>query len=249
MEKISAVIITKNEEKNIAGCLKSLQGIADEIIVVDSFSTDRTKEICLEYGARFEVRTFTDYSDQKNFGNNLAQFPFIFSIDADEHVSEELKTSILEIKKSDGKSVYQVNRLTNYCGHWIRHSGWYPDAKLRLWRKGDAEWKGNVHETLVVAEGVQTKALHGDLLHYSFPNIATHVDRLNRYTDMMAQQMLDQGKKANIFKIIFSPIFDFLKKYFLQGGILDGYYGFVICIMSAYYRFLKYIKLRRLYEK
>lgn len=246
MEKISAVIITGNEEKNIGRCLASLQGIADEVIVIDSFSTDGTKNICEQYGAYFERKEFIDYSDQKNYANALAQYPIIFSIDADEELSEELKKSVLAIKadfKADG---YSVNRRTNYCGKWIRYCGWYPDTKLRFWRKEKASWKGAIHETLEFT-GTKGETLKGDLLHYSFPTMEGHVAKLNRYAEMAAKEMFERGKKASLFKMLTSPIFEFIKKYILQRGFLDGYYGFVICTLSAYNKFYKFAKLKHLW--
>jgi len=245
INKISAVIITKNEERNIERCLESLEGITDEIIVVDSFSTDSTEDICKKYNVKFVQQEFVDYSISKNYGNSLSSFPFILSLDADEEVSVELKKSILDVKadlKADG---YHFNRKTNYCGQWINHCGWYPDTKLRLFRKTKASWKGKVHETLEL-EG-SSKFLKGDILHYSFTSIEGHVKKLNKYAEMAALELFERQKKASVIKIAFAPPFEFFKKYFIQRGFLDGFYGFVICKMSAYYKFYKYAKLKDLW--
>lgn len=245
--KISAVIITKNEEANIDRCLNSLQGLADQIIVVDSFSTDDTEAICKKYAVDFVQHPFKDYSDSKNFGNNLAKNDWIFSIDADEEVSVELKKSILAVVKKGDDAVYLVNRLTNYCGSWIKHCGWYPDAKTRLWKRGTSKWTGTIHETLSSTHPIVP--IKGDLLHYSYPNLTFHVNKVNHFTDFMAAEMYAKRKKSSTIKMLVSPPFKFVKKYFFQLGFLDGYAGFTVSVMSAYYVFLKYAKLKELNNK
>lgn len=240
--QLSAVIITKNEEKNIGRCITSLQEVADEIIVVDSFSTDKTKEICEQYKLRFEQRAFKDYSDQKNYANKIASHNFILSIDADEALSEQLKTSILKMKEGTDIEAFYCHRLTNYCGQWIHHSGWYPDTKLRLFDRRKAQWQGKIHETITLNTN-KTSLLQGDLLHYSFYSISDHSRTINKFSELAAKDLFAKGKRTNIFKILFAPFFTFFKSYLLKKGILDGYYGFVIAIMSSYYSFLKYAKL------
>lgn len=243
--KISAVIITFNEERNIGRCIDSLDGVADEVIVVDSYSTDKTQEICEEKGVMFTQRTWDDYSGQKNYANSLAQFDYILSIDSDEALSEELKKSIREIKSGTLVEGYTVNRLTNYCGRWIKHCGWYPDKKLRLWKNEAATWTGTIHETLSHSmSGIGH--LRGDLLHYSYYSIAQHVGQINRFTDLQAENLVNAGKSPSILKTWFSPPFKFFQKYILQGGFLDGREGYIISRMAAYYVFLKYVKHRQL---
>lgn len=244
MNTISAVIITRNEESNIGRCLRSLVGLADEIIVVDSGSTDNTKEICLSFQANFLFHKWPGYGEQKNYGNDHAKCDYILSIDADEAISEELKKSILA-EKSGGftKQVYSFNRLTNYCGKWIKHGGWYPDRKPRLWKRETAHWEGNIHERLVFVNP-QVKNLNGDLLHFSYPNMETHIRRSIEYAELGARKLYDSGKQTTLFKLLFSPAFTFFRKYFLRAGFLDGYYGFVIAKNAAFYNFYKYALLK-----
>jgi len=245
--KLSAVIITKNEEANVKRCLASLTGIVDEIIVIDSFSTDNTKVICMEYNCRFFEREFIDYSNAKNYGNEQTTGDWILSMDADEELSETLKASILKVKLAPENVTYLFNRLTNYCGNWIKYCGWYPDAKTRLWKKGTANWEGAIHEKLVSERPI--KSIKGDILHYSYPTLTFHLYKINHFTDFMAKEMFEKGKKGSLLKLIFSPPFKFIKKYILQRGFMDGYAGFIVSSMAAYYVFVKYAKLRVLQKK
>ena len=244
---LSVVIITKNEAANIERCLLSLIDVSDEIVVVDSFSTDDTKAICLKHNCNFHEREFIDYSNAKNYGNDQTSGDWILSMDADEELSETLKASILKVKDSPEDVTYLFNRLTNYCGSWIKHCGWYPDAKTRLWKKGSAKWEGTIHEKLVSQSPV--KAIKGDILHYSYPSISFHLSKINHFTDFMAKEMLEKGKKGSLMKLIISPPFKFIKKYIFQLGFLDGYAGFIVSTMAAYYVFIKYAKLRSLIKK
>ncbi len=244
---ISAVIITKNEEKNIERCLLSLKSVVDEIIVVDSFSTDQTEQICKRYQVLFIKRAFTDYASSKNFGNSYAQYPYILSLDADEALSDELRSNILEEKKDFKHIGYFFNRKTNYCGQWVNYCGWYPDPKLRLWQKTKGEWEGKIHEKVVLQDH-NIGQLKGDILHYSYTSIQQHQQKLNHYTDLMAKDLFDKDKKATFVKLYLSPIFKFFRQFILQGGFLDGYYGFIICKMSYQYTRQKYLKLKGLYH-
>ena len=249
MKTISAVIITRNESTNIARCLESIREIADEIIVVDSGSTDSTKDICLSYGVKFVYRDWSGYGDQKNFGNAMAISDYILSIDADEALSETLRNNILKQKKNGFQAhAYSFNRITNYCGQWIKHGGWYPDIKTRIWKNGIAKWKGNIHETLVL-EKEGTLHLKGDLLHYSYPDMETHIQRSIYYAQLGAEKMYVSGKQVSIFKLIYGPAFSFFRKYFLKLGFLDGYYGFVIAKNASFYNFYKYALLRSYHKQ
>jgi glycosyltransferase involved in cell wall biosynthesis len=243
---ISAVIITKDEEKNIERCLKSLLGIADEIIVIDSFSTDQTEAICKRYSARFFLHEWKGYTDTKNYGNSLATFDYILSIDADEALSDTLKTELIELKNQGFKSdAYKINRLTRYCGKWIYHCGWYPDYLIRLWKKGSGQWKGIIHEEVELQPGMITGKLKGHLLHYSYYSINEHLKQMMRFTDLMAEDIVTKGKKVSTIKLMLSPLVKFVKSYFIRGGFRDGFYGLVICILSSMATFIKYAKARQ----
>lgn len=244
MTAVSAVIITFNEEKNISRCLDSLSGIADEILVIDSYSKDKTAEICAEYGVKFIAHTFQDYASQKNYGNSLTSHDFILSLDADEALSEPLREAILKWKNTGSPDVMRVKRLTNYCGKWIKHCGWYPDAKYRLFDKKRARWAGErVHEYLEIDPDASKGELSGDLHHYSFYTIDQHLNTINKYSGLKAEIMFEKGKKPHIFKLIVNPAVRFLRDYFFKQGFRDGFYGFVISANSSYSVFLKYVKL------
>lgn len=247
MIKISAVIITYNEERNIERCLQSLQGIADEIIVVDSFSTDRTQEICKAFDIKFLQHPFEGHIQQKNYAVTQTSYDHILSLDADEELSPTLRFSIMEVKHKWEKDGYEFNRLTNYCGSWIKYAGWYPDTKLRLWKKEKGEWGGtNPHDKLMLNKGASQGFLKGDLLHYSYYSIAQHIAQINYFSEIAAKESLLKGKNASLVKLVISPCFVFIKKYFFQGGFTGGWTGFIICINSAFSTFSKYSKLRDL---
>ena len=249
--KISGVVITYNEEANIKRCLDSLKGVVDEIVVVDSFSTDETEKICLANGVRFIKHEFEGHIQQKNLAVDQAKYDHILSLDADEELTEELQQSIKELKHNALGDAYECHRLTSYCGTWIHHCGWYPDKKIRLWDRRIGKWGGvNPHDKVILEADTRPALLKGDLLHYSYPTIESHVKQLDKFSSIAAEEKFKRGKRANVFiHIILYPLFIFLKTYFLKLGILDGYYGFIISINNAYYRFLKYVKLKRLYER
>ncbi|NWJ52605.1 MAG: glycosyltransferase family 2 protein [Bacteroidetes bacterium] len=246
MTKISAVIITFNEEENIGRCIDSLKSIVDEIIVVDSRSTDNTASICKEKGAYLVETDWMGYSATKNYANSLAVYPYILSIDADEVLSETLQQSVLTVKKNPLFDAYYINRMTNYCGHWLKHL-WYPDKKVRLFQKEKAEWSGApVHEELIFKSKSRIGLLKGDLLHYSFPTIDKHFATSRKYSIIKAQQSLEKGEKVTFFKVLFAPISKFISEYLFKKGFMDGYYGFVACSVSAMAAFVKYIRLHEL---
>lgn len=247
-KKLSVVIITFNEEKNIGRCIDSVQDIADEILIVDSFSTDETKNICLTKGARFEEHAFEGHIEQKNYALSLTANPICLSLDADEALSETLKNSIKDALQNWEYDGFYINRLTNYCGKWIKHSGWYPDANIRLFDKTKGSWTGkNPHDKYVI-QTQHTAHLKGDILHYSFYTIAQHIQQINYFTDISSKAEFEKGKKSNLFLIWFKPKFKFLRDFIFKLGVLDGYYGYVIAKNSAHAKFLKYIKLRNLYK-
>lgn len=247
MAKLSVVIITLNEEAQIGRCLESVQGIADEIVVLDSFSTDQTEAICRKMGAKVHKEVFKGYGAQKNMALDLASYDLVLSLDADEALSEELRKSIAALKEDPRYDGYTMNRLNNYCGKWIRHCGWYPDRKIRLADRRKARWDDAVIHEKFIVESNQTQHLKGDLLHYSYHSISGHILQMNKFTDYSAMQMFDAGKKAPIWRLLVNPSLMFLKMYFFKTGFLDGFYGFTISIVTAHATFLKYAKLRQLY--
>lgn len=246
--KISAVVITFNEENNIGRCLESLAGTVDEIIVVDSYSTDATGEICKEHGVAFVQHPFEGHIEQKNYALTCASSDCVLSLDADEALSETLVESIRAARENWHADGYWVNRLTNYCGKWIRHTGWYPDQKIRLFDRRKGRWGGvNPHDHVVMEEKSHLQHLSGDLLHYSYPTIRHHIAQINSFSEIAAREAYARGRRSNlILDICLNPFLTFFKKYLLKLGVLDGYEGFVISISTAYGKFLKYIKLREL---
>jgi len=250
MELLSVVIISYNEEKNIGRCIESVKKIADEIIVVDSFSTDRTKEIALEKGAIVKQEKFRGYIEQKNIALQLATHHFTLSIDADEALDERLAESIAAEKQNFRTKAYSMNRCANYCGKFIRHGLWYPDAKVRLFDKRIASWGGtNPHDRIELKEQVNIKHLKGDILHFSYDTIEEHIVQSNNFTTISAVAMHKKGQTSNWIKILVNPFWSFFNGYFVRLGFLDGFYGFVIAINAAHQTFLKYIKLYRLQRK
>lgn len=243
--KLSAVVITFNEERNIRRCLESLQSIVDEIIVVDSFSTDQTEMICSEFGVRFYTNPFEGHIQQKNYAASLATGDYILSLDADEALSDSLKKSILEIKKNEpSKPGYSFNRLTNYCGTWVKHGGWYPDRKLRFWKKGAGQWGGlNPHDQFMLHEGHKVLGfLEGDLLHYSYYTIEEHYKQSYYFADIAAEARVAKGVRTSALDPWIHGLAKFFKMYFFQAGFLDGKTGFTIAKISFLATIRKYRK-------
>ena len=247
--KISAVIITYNEERNIERCISSLKGIADEVLVVDSFSNDKTVELAQKLGARVVQHKFEGYIQQKNAAISYANFEWILSLDADEAISEELKIVITREKIALTSDVYSFNRLTNYCGKWIKHCGWYPDVKVRLFQKSVGQWGGkNPHDKFILNEGSVCKHLKGDLLHYTFYSVDEHTQQIDRFSKIAAQSYYEKGIRSSIIKLILNPFSKFIRNYIFKLGFLDGYYGWLICSKSAYATYLKYARLKKIQE-
>jgi len=247
--KISALIITYNEEKHLDKCLSSLKSVADEIIVVDSYSTDRTVDICNERGVKVVMQKFLGYREQKNFAIEQAQYEHILSLDGDEALSDQLQQTILDLKNDWQYDGYYMNRRNRYCGQWIKHSDWYPDRKLRLFKKGSGMWKGiNPHDTYVLKPQFSYGRIKGDLLHYVFDSYSEHNQKIEKFSSISAQEYYKLGKSASFLKILFRPSWAFFKAYFLRGGFLDGFNGFMISVQTANLTFLKYSKLRALYK-
>lgn len=253
MIKLSVAIITYNEEKNIQRCLESVLDIADEIVIVDSFSTDQTESIAIKAAQKIPLKfiknPFEGHIQQKNFALDQCQYDFVLSLDADEALSKKLREEIKHIKTQTEFSGYTFNRLTNYAGHWVRYCGWYPDTKLRIIDRRKARWKGvNPHDILQMNNNEQVHFLKGDLLHYSYESITSHVTQTNKFTSIAAQASYQAGVRSSLFKIVTRPLFKFLRDYFFKRGFLDGRYGFVICYINALSAFLKYSKIYEIQE-
>src|SRR6056297_1104766 len=250
MTPVSVVVITFNEEKNIGRCLESVKGIADDIVVLDSFSKDNTKSICEAHGARFFEHRFDGHIEQKNLAISYAKYPHVLSLDADEALNEKLRKEIEAIKENFEADGYYFNRLTNYCGKWIRHCGWYPDRKLRLWDSRKGKWTGeNPHDRYEMVKDADIRYLKGDLLHYSFYTIDQHMDTINKFSSIAANMRFKRGQRFSYFRLWISPLWKFFKSYILKGGFRDGFYGYVICKNSAHSTFLKQVKLYQLWHK
>ena len=249
MEKISVVIITYNEARNIERCLASVKNIADEIILVDSHSTDETVAIAESFGAKVYQKEFISYATQKNFANEQTNNRFILSLDADEALSAELSAAIILSMQHPSHQAYQLNRRTNYCGTWINYCGWYPDPKIRLFDKNFAKWGGPaLHETLELNSQANLGFLKGDLLHYSFYSTQEHIKQIEKYTTIAAADLFKQNNKPNFFNCYIKPINRFLTDYIFKRGFLDGKAGWTICIYSAKAMHLKYAKLQQLWN-
>jgi glycosyltransferase involved in cell wall biosynthesis len=246
--KLSVVIITFNEEKNIERCINSLKSIADDIVVVDSFSTDRTEELCKNAGVRFFQHEWAGYSVQKNYANSLAEYDWIFSIDADEALSDELKDSILCAKKDFKAPNFRICRITNYCGKWIHHSGWYPDVKVRFFDRRLHHWEGLIHERLNVGDESVIPILKGDCFHYSYYSREGHLAQAKHLSELVALDLYRKREKVCPLKQIVSPFFKFFRIYFIKLGFLDGSAGITIARISSKAVYIKYGKLRKLYK-
>ena len=248
MQKISAVIIAFNEEVYIEQCIRSVAEVADEIVVVDSFSADRTREICLSLGVRFIEHQFEGYRDQKNFALTQASFDYVLSLDADEALSPPLEKSILLAKKDLKYDGYKFNRLNNYCGRWIYHTNLSPECKIRLFNRNKAQWGGfNIHETITLDNPKSVKFLEGSLLHWLYDSYEESINKMNTYTTIQANEYFSKGYKSSSIRLLISPAWRFFHSYFLKAGFLDGYDGYVISKLLSTTCFLKYVKLRKLH--
>lgn len=246
--KLSVVIITYNEEKNIARCIDSVIDIADDIVVIDSYSTDNTEAICKQKQVRFVKHAFQGHIQQKNWAITQAKYPYVLSLDADEAVDETLKKSIQNIKNNWKHDGYSINRLTNYCGKWIKHGGWYPDIKLRLWNAKKGKWTGiNPHDEFVMEKTAKIKHIKGNILHYSYNSLSEHIQQIDKFTQITAQAYFDNKKTCTWDKLYINPLIRFIKGYFFQAGFLDGHYGYLIAKYSAFATYVKYSKLKQMY--
>ncbi|MCB0760976.1 MAG: glycosyltransferase family 2 protein [Flavobacteriales bacterium] len=243
---ISAAIITFNEERNIRRCLESLGDVVDEIVVVDSFSTDTTRNICEEFSVRFIQNPFEGHIQQKNFALQATTHHWVLSLDADEALTDELRQSIRDWKlQPNGAGA--MNRLTNYCGKWVHHCGWYPDTKIRLVDRRTCKWGGvNPHDKLLLPGDMPVIHLEGDLLHYSYYTREDHLKQITYFSSIAAKELHARGKSSGFGLIFIKVLAQFFKSFFLKRGFLDGSTGWTISRLSAYATFRKYDNLRKL---
>lgn len=247
MNRLSVCLVAQNEQDNLPRVLQSVQGIADEIIVVDGGSTDRTQEIAREHGAKVYLRPFTNHADQKNYAASLASQDWIFLLDADEELSEELKESVRQWKERTPEfAVYEMPRLTRYLGAWIHHSRWYPDWQRRIYRRDKASFSGVIHSALHF-EG-RIGRLRGDVLHYTIRTFPEHEAKLEKYTTAIAREMFDQGARHWRAAMWLATPWTWIRHFFLGAGFLDGYRGAMIAQMAARGVRLKFKKLGKLVE-
>ena len=247
MHPLTVVIITFNEEQNIERCIKSVKAVADEIIVLDSFSTDQTVNIAHSLGAVVHQEKFRGYIDQKNLAIQLASHNYVLSLDADEALDEKLAASVLKTKNDFSSRAYRMNRCTNYCGHFIRHGLWYPDPKIRLFDRRYARWAGmNPHDKIEVDNILSIGKLDGDILHYSFSTPDDLVWQNNRLSSISAASLYTRGRRSSWLKMLVRPAWAFINGYFFRLGFLDGFDGFTIAIHTSHQVFMKYSKLYRL---
>jgi glycosyltransferase involved in cell wall biosynthesis len=247
MEKLSVVVICFNEEKNIQRCLDSVKDVADEIVVLDSNSTDRTVALAKEMGAIVKQDLFRGYIQQVNNAIALASNNYVLSLDADEALDPVLSASVLREKENFTGRAYRMNRCCNYCGQFIRHGSWYPDSKIRLFDKRIATAGGlDPHPKIVLTEMLPVQNLPGDILHYSYNSVSEHVAQNNRFSTLAAEAHFRTGKKTSILNIIVRPGWAFFLSYILRMGFRDGLNGFVIAIQIAQLTFLKHLKLYQL---
>jgi len=243
MVKISGVIISFNEESNIARCIDSMLPVVDEIVVVDSLSTDRTREICLERGVRFLEHPFRTHIDQKNYAVSQATYPYILSLDADEYLSAPLTQSILKAKANWTTEAYRMNRLSSYGNKWIKHGSWYPDKKIRLWNRNFGFWGGeNPHDRVIIKRGIRIEHLKGDILHRAYKDAKESLQKIQRYSDIFAIEGLSE-KSSSVPIIFFHTFFAFVKSYLIKRGFQDGYEGLMVAMGEANHVFYKYAKL------
>lgn len=249
--KISVAVITFNEERNIERCLKSVISLADEIVVVDSISSDSTVAIAQANGAKVIHQKFLGYIEQKNFAIDQCANDWVLSLDADECLSDDLQKEILQLKNNNNQpGGYIMPRLSRYCGQWIKHGAWYPDKKVRLFNRTVAKWGGiNPHDKIFFTnEHPSIIQLNGDILHYTINTKEEHQQQAKRFSEITAKELFNQKKKTNALKIYFKPIVRFIRDYFFKAGFLDGKAGLQIAIISAHHVYLREHKLNQLIQ-
>ena len=244
MAKLSVTVVARNEAADLGAALASVAW-ADEIVVVDSRSTDETVAIARQYTDRVVVHDWLGHIEQKNYAASLASHDWILSLDADERVTPALADEINAIPAEPPHAAFLIPRVTWHLGRWVRTTDWYPDFQSRLYDRRRAKWTGRyVHEALTVEGSVGR--LRGEIQHYAYRDIADHLETIDRYTTLAARQMHEDGRRAGLLQLAGHPPLAFLRNYIARGGIRDGVPGFIISSMNAYYVFLKYAKLREL---
>jgi glycosyltransferase involved in cell wall biosynthesis len=240
---VSAIIVCFNEEDRIPECLESV-GWCDEIVVVDSFSTDRTPEICRRYTERFYQREWTGYREQKSYAHSLATKDWVLLVDSDERVTPDLKQEILDslARDRDEYAAYAVPRLVYYLGRWWRRGGWYPDYDVRLFRRELATWGGSDPHEKIIVDG-KTRRLKNHLQHFSYRNIEDHMQRINRFTSISSSELRKNGARWRLSDALLRPAVRFCRSYFIKRGFMEGFAGFYVALSAAVYVFLKYAKL------
>jgi glycosyltransferase involved in cell wall biosynthesis len=240
---VSAIVVCFNEEKNIGACLDSLRW-CDEIVVVDSFSTDRTVEICRQYTERVVQRNWAGYRDQKAFAHSQATKDWVLLVDSDERVTPELRDEINRTLSSYAGAYagFSVGRLVFYLGRWWRRGGWYPDYDVRLFRRDRATWGGTDPHEKILVDG-KVRRLRHPLQHYSYRSIEDHIQRINHFTSISARELGKEGKRFHRSDALLRPAFRFFRSYVLKRGFLEGFAGFHVALTAAVYVFLKYAKL------
>ena len=243
MPKISACIISLNEEQKIGDCLKSLKPVVDEIIVVDSNSTDKTVEIASQYTDKIFTQDFLGYVEQRKLAVGKAENDWILSLDCDERLSPELQASILAVKDSLGtRDAYTLAVRTFYIYRWLDHC-WYPDRKVRLFDKRRGTWGGEALHEKVILDGGNVGALQGDILHYSYDSISQHLQTIDKFTDIAARDLIDKGRHVSILTPLTHAYWTFIKLYILKRGFLDGFAGLCVAVLSYVHVFVKYSKV------
>ena len=247
MSGLSTVIISYNEEESIARCIDSAKEVSEEILMVDSFSTDSTREIAQSKKARVLTHAFEGHIQQKNWAKDKAQFDYVLSLDADETLSDDLRYSISLAKKNFDADGYTMNRLNFYCGRAVKTCGWYPDRKLRLWNRTKGEWRGrNPHDKFEMRNGTRIQHLQGDILHNTFPTHESFLQQVDKFASISAQELKGGNLFFLILKMLLSPPFKFLRSYFLKLGFTEGKIGAVICYHQAREVLLKYSRAIKL---
>lgn len=247
--RLSVVVITLNEERNIGRCLDSVQRVADEIVIVDSGSTDDTMLICKKYGVRFIHHRFQNYGLQKNFAAREASNDFILSLDADEALSDRLCESIRQVKLNRESDCYSFNRVTNFCGRWILHGEWYPDKSIRLFDRQKALWYGSIHEKLIPDNPRKVVSLEGELLHFSCCSMRVFLHKTEQYAFLEARDLFYKNVYPCSYHLYIKPVWRFFSAFVLRKGFLDGYAGYQIAKATANRVYLRFDELKNMHEQ